>query len=144
PTTCSYTACDFFNRSDTTTQLGMTTTQTGFNYSGQAETGQPWQTDGTSWGIASTQAYVISPTATGNYARLGTSFNATQTVAITVRTSGFNGQAGLIARTTSDWSTYMAWVGMDSSGNVEVWELANGDWGSGAIATGTTAVSYPR
>src|SRR5205823_6176229 len=70
PTSCPYTACDFFNRSDSASQLGMTTVQTGYNYSGQAESGQPWQTDGTVWGIASNQAYVISPTGSGNYARL--------------------------------------------------------------------------
>ena len=120
----------------------MNTTQVGWQYSGQAETGQPWQTDGSVFGIASNQAYAVSPTGQGNYARLDSSLSADGSVAITLRNSSFDGQAGFFARTSSDWYTYMAWVGTDSSGNVQVWELVNGTWSE--IATGTiSSPSYP-
>ena len=142
-TPCAYTACDFFDRSDTATTLGMTIALTGNNYSGQAEKGGAWQTDGMTWGISTNQSYVISPTGMGNYARVDNyAIPANHTVEIYVRAGNFDGQVGIISRASADWNTNMVWIGMDAGGNVEVWTLVNSTWTLVSSGTNTPAITY--
>jgi hypothetical protein len=135
----------FGHLADSTTTLGNPTpTPGGYHYSGYTDSGQPWQTDGSTWGISGGQAYLVAPPGGSNYVRVVDRtppvIPLDQTVTLTVASRSFSGQVGLISRVTPDWNSYLLWVGTDASGNVEVWTLINGDWGAGAIATGTATL----
>ncbi|HZQ99921.1 MAG TPA: hypothetical protein VFC93_14020 [Chloroflexota bacterium] len=119
---------DDFQRPDSSTSLGTTTT------------GQSWQTDGSTWGICGAKACVFQPPGGGNYVRIDSGI-PDQHVGVTVsaRVPGATGQAGLLANVTADWSTNLDYVGIDPSGRVEVWTLVNGTWSSGPIAAANTS-----
>ncbi|HEV8636563.1 MAG TPA: hypothetical protein VG370_20275, partial [Chloroflexota bacterium] len=134
-------AFDSFDRADSATTLG-TGSPAGYHYSGNAESGQPWQTDGSGWGISGNAAYSVGPVGSGNYVRLVSStLPADQTVTITVP-AAYDGQVGVITRVASDWNGNLVWVGLDASGLVEVWTLTNGSW-NGPLATGSATLSFP-
>jgi hypothetical protein len=134
-------AFDSFDRADSPSKLGLGS-PVGYQYSGNAESGQPWQTDGSVWGVVGNEAQTAGPANSGNYIRLVTSsLPSNQTVTITVPES-YDGQVGLIMRTTNDWNGNLVWVGLNAAGLVEIWTLANGTW-NGPIATGNATLSFP-
>jgi hypothetical protein len=133
-------AYDAFDRADSATKLGSGS-PAGHQYSGQADTGQPWQTDSSVWGISGNAAYAVGPAGSGNYVRLiANTLPQDQTVTVTVPTS-YDGQVGLLSRVGGDWSE-MVWVGLDAAGVVEVWTLTLAA-GWNLVATGNATLSFP-
>jgi hypothetical protein len=106
---------------------------------GQADSGQPWQSDGSGWVTCANRACTVGPPATGNYVRIETNRTDQRvTVTLPARPVGSQGSAGLLARVTPDWNTNLLWVGIDAGGRVEVWTLVNGVWSDGPIASAST------
>lgn len=135
---------DWSGLADSTTTFGNPTPTPGtWNYSGYAESGLPWQTDGTIWGRQGGQGYLASA-GVGGYIRVvdqPTPVIPTDlTITMTVASSDFTGQVGVFSRLTPDWNTNMLWVGVDSSGAVEVWTLIGGVWSNGPVQTGSATL----
>jgi thermitase len=120
-------ANDSFNRADSTTSMG------------KSDSNHSWVSDGTVWGICAGHA-CPQTAASESYARLETNLTDQRvTVRAKARSTTSEGWAGLAARVTPDWNTYMLWVGLGPDGTVEVWTLINGAWSGGAIASTGTA-----
>jgi hypothetical protein len=138
-------AFESFGHLADSTSIGNPTPTPGvWQGSGYTDSGLPWQTDGSVWGISGGQAYVVGPAGGYNYIRVLDQtppvIPTDQTVTLTVASRNFSGQVGLLSRVTPNWNSYLLWVGTDPSGNVEVWDLIDGDWGAGPIATGTATL----
>jgi thermitase len=119
---------DSFNRADATTL-------------GKADSGQFWGTDGSTWGICTNRACTKGPASSGNYVRIfSTLTNQNVRVTVPAQASPYGGQVGIIARVTPDWNTNLLYVGIDSAGGVEVWELIGGNWS--LLASGNSSVVY--
>jgi hypothetical protein len=109
---------------------------------GRADSGQVWETaPDSAWALcANTRACPLAPADGESWARLDTQLVDQRVSAIVAPRPGADGMAGLFARGSADWVSDQVWVGLDATGHLEVWVLADGGWGDGAAGAADTGL----